>query len=416
MVQTLRCLVLWVLIFGVAVVNAENKEIGELRRLAEQGDVEAQNRLGFIYKEGMGISESNDAAVRWFRKAAEQGHRYAQYSLGSMYAEGAGLPRDYVQAYALLNRVAVQRTDDYEQVDAFSDQLMVFLRGWMTSEQIAHAEELSKGDALLHDYGYGVPKNAAEAATWYHLAAEGYMKASFNEIDPDADAHYIEGLFSMGSMYDYGLWARENDVEAAEWYRLAAELGHAEAQYRLGHLYSSGPQDTPVDKEASEWVRRNIPDGVPFVYPVFVLSPDVVMTDMSEAEKWFRLAAEQGHARAQYELGSWYSILSASSMSTTQEADAAEAAKWFRKAAEQGLGWAQLNMGHRYADGDGVPQDYVQAFAWLRLTPTLTDWDGDEVGKSDELMAFLRDRMTPEQIAQAEALSTLLLKPIEAAR
>jgi TPR repeat protein len=47
--------------------------------------------------------------------------------------------------------------------------------------------------------------------------------------------------------------------------------------------------------------------------------------------------------------------------------DYAEAVKWYRKAAEQHLAWAQFNLGLCYAKSDGVKQDYVEAYAWYDL-------------------------------------------------
>ena len=40
---------------------------------------------------------------------------------------------------------------------------------------------------------------------------------------------------------------------------------------------------------------------------------------------------------------------------------------WFRKAAEQGLARAQYNLGVGYYQGAGVPQDYVAAARWFRM-------------------------------------------------
>ena len=47
--------------------------------------------------------------------------------------------------------------------------------------------------------------------------------------------------------------------------------------------------------------------------------------------------------------------------------DHGEAAKWYRLAAEQGNAWGQGNLGEAYAKGEGVPQDYIKAYAWLNL-------------------------------------------------
>ena len=43
-----------------------------------------------------------------------------------------------------------------------------------------------------------------------------------------------------------------------------------------------------------------------------------------------------------------------------------EAVRWYRKAAEQGYARAQFNLGLRYDHGQGVPQDVGQAMSWYR--------------------------------------------------
>ncbi len=70
-------------------------------------------------------------------------------------------------------------------------------------------------------------------------------------------------------------------------------------------------------------------------------------------------AAEQGDAKAQYNLGVIYS----SGQGVPQ--DYAQAVAWYRKAAEQGLAPAQFNLGLLYLDGKGVRQDYTQAVVWF---------------------------------------------------
>ena len=41
--------------------------------------------------------------------------------------------------------------------------------------------------------------------------------------------------------------------------------------------------------------------------------------------------------------------------------------KWYTLAAEQGDADAQYNLGVMYENGDGVPQDYVRAHMWVNL-------------------------------------------------
>jgi TPR repeat protein len=75
------------------------------------------------------------------------------------------------------------------------------------------------------------------------------------------------------------------------------------------------------------------------------------------------------------------------------------ALRWFRMAAEQGDAAAQLNLGFMYAKGQGVPQDYVQAHLWLNLAAAQGDQDAQE---RRDILARL---MTPTQIAEAQRLA-----------
>ena len=80
-----------------------------------------------------------------------------------------------------------------------------------------------------------------------------------------------------------------------------------------------------------------------------------------EAVKWWRRAAEQGHAGAQYSLGFF-----GCEQGLGAEKDDAAAAMWYRKAAEQGHAQAQCSLGFMYLCGTGVAKDYAEAFRWFQ--------------------------------------------------
>jgi len=79
--------------------------------------------------------------------------------------------------------------------------------------------------------------------------------------------------------------------------------------------------------------------------------------------------------------------------------DDAEAVKWYRKAAEQGHAAAQFALGDRYAKGEGVPEDVVTAYMWFNLSSA----QGDEVYKLSK--EELTKSMTREQIAEGQKMS-----------
>jgi clan AA aspartic protease (TIGR02281 family) len=74
------------------------------------------------------------------------------------------------------------------------------------------------------------------------------------------------------------------------------------------------------------------------------------------------------------------------------------AVKWYRLAADQGNASAQTNLGFMYEIGKGVPQDLVQAHLWFNLAAA----NGKNVGQYRDDIARM---MTQDQIAEAQRLS-----------
>ena len=73
--------------------------------------------------------------------------------------------------------------------------------------------------------------------------------------------------------------------------------------------------------------------------------------------------------------------------------------KWFRLAAEQGYARAQYNLGFMYYNGEGVPQDYVQAHMWWNLAAS----KGNENGRKNR--DIIAKKMTPVQITEAQRIA-----------
>ena len=63
-------------------------------KAAEQGHLSAQHNLGYLYDNGVGVTQNYELALKWYKKAAEQGHASSQANLGLMYDNGSGTPRD----------------------------------------------------------------------------------------------------------------------------------------------------------------------------------------------------------------------------------------------------------------------------------------------------------------------------------
>ena len=87
-----------------------------------------------------------------------------------------------------------------------------------------------------------------------------------------------------------------------------------------------------------------------------------VARDYRLAAQWYQKAADKGNLAGQLHLAALYR-----DGGEGFERDMAQSAEWYRKAADQGDVGAQGMMGTLYSTGQGVEQDYAEAYYWLDL-------------------------------------------------
>jgi TPR repeat protein len=178
-----------------------------------------------------------------------------------------------------------------------------------------------------------------------------------------------------------------------------AEAGDAKAQFNLGLRYQKGvPYGFNKDAdEAVKWYRLAADQGnahAQYKLGEMYDEGDGVPKDYAEAVKWFRLAAEQGLFTAISSLSFMYiSKVEASAK------DEAEIDKWYRKAAEQGDADAQFEVGLMYFFGRRVTKDLVQAHMWLNIAGA----NGNRYANSNLLA--VASEMTRDQKAEAMKLA-----------
>lgn len=112
-------------------------EFQDVRKKAEQGDIDAQYRLAQMYFRGEKVPQDYSKAFQWAEKAARQNHKGAQNYLGRMYFSGLGVLQDYSSA----------------------------LHWFSKSAQQGNAEAQHNMGALYYN-GLGVPKDPEKAVEW----------------------------------------------------------------------------------------------------------------------------------------------------------------------------------------------------------------------------------------------------------
>ena len=301
-----------------------NDEITALLKAAEQGDAQAQFKLGVRYDHGDGVEENKEIAFMWTHKAADQGNSEALSDLGERYICGSGTEKNEEKGFECLHKAAEQGYAAAQcnvgvmyanGVVVEKDGKKAFMWFSKAAEQGYAAAQCNVG--LMYADGTGVEKDEKEALQWYLKAAE---------------QGYVEALFKVGLVYDNGAGVEVDEEQALKWYFKAAEQGHVEAQFTVGNMYRDG------------------------------VGVDV---NTEDALKWYLKAARQGHAAAHFNVGKMYRD------GVGVDVDKEEAFKWFHKAAELNHSKAQQFLSRCYRERTGAAKDLSLATYW-RLKSVLS--------------------------------------------
>ena len=211
----------------------------------------------------------------------------------------------------------------------------------------AAEKDFAKAQCNLGDcyyFGYGVEQSYTEAVKWYKKAAE---------------QEYAQAQYNLGDCYYFGYGVEQSYTEAVKWYTLAAEQGNEKAQEALARLEEvKRKAEEKRKQEAEEEARRKAQEEAEKNYNIGI--EHYKKEEYSEAAKWYKKAAEQGHAEAQCQLARCYS------WGHGLTKDYSKAFEWYKKAAEQGHAEAQCQLADCYFWGHGLTKDYSKAFEWYK--------------------------------------------------
>lgn len=128
----------------IMVALQNRSDVAAVMAAAEEGDADAQYKLGWMYSLGTDAPKDHEKSAQWYGRAAEQGHSGAQVLLGINYEVGGlGVPQDYSKALYWYRRAA-------EQGDA--------------------SGQFSLGNLYLQ--GRGVRQDDEKAVQWFRRVAE----------------------------------------------------------------------------------------------------------------------------------------------------------------------------------------------------------------------------------------------------
>lgn len=197
----------------------------KLKPLSIKGDSLAQNTLGRMYLQGLGVDQNYSEALSLFNKAAAKGLPNAQNNLGVIYAAGKGVEQNYKLAIYWFKKAADQ-----------------------------HFILAINNLADMYENGLGVLPDPEEAQ---RLRGESQELEAIQDRDAVliktvGDEEYQQGLQSYYGIDGYSI----SFERAAKFFLRAAEQGNPEAQLKLAWMYRYGQGIEKSEAMADYWLKQ----------------------------------------------------------------------------------------------------------------------------------------------------------------
>ncbi|HLJ18914.1 MAG TPA: tetratricopeptide repeat-containing serine protease family protein [Stellaceae bacterium] len=200
----------------------------------------------------------------------------------------------------------------------------------------------------------------------------------------------------MGALFSEGRGVPKNDAEAASWFRKAADQGHGHACFNLGRAYLFGDGVKQSNEEAAKWYRKaaelHVPEGELGLGALMIS----VERNYREGLKWIRKAARQGLPTAEGMLGLAYEG------GVGVKENPRTAAKWYLLGANHGDPISQTKLAGLYEDGRGLERDPAEAYFWYVVASRNPATPQKEHKVADDGAKRLSAKLTHEQLANAD--------------
>lgn len=186
-----------------------------IKELEAIQSAEARARLGFLYREGIGVTQDYQKSLTYFIPAAIKGNSFAMYNLGYLYAQGYGVTKNILKAIEYYEKAAAQG-------DVFAQHNL----GCIFKLGDTHLVEIDLNKAIF----------------WYQKSYDNGL---------------AEAAFELGKLYQQ----QHSMTQAIEWFQKAAEMELAEAQFELARFYQEGIFIEPNKKVSTHWFNKACEHG-----------------------------------------------------------------------------------------------------------------------------------------------------------
>ena len=283
-----------------------------------------------------------------------------------------------------LNRLGASK----ESIESWADVITKDRNDWQCLSEVAPVKKSVQLEAIL--------VGAVKLAECYDTGQKVLVSVT---ITPETVATALESLrrieeaSTAQSGGDYGT--------AQRLLHPIAEQGVADAQFLLGSMYENGQGVNQDDDQATHWYKEAARQGLAGAQYCLWRMYYRLDRHADEGVDWLRQAAEQGYTDAQYRLAKSYHT-GTGGLAMDQH----KAFDWYEKSAERGHIKSHYSLGRMIEQGHGAEKDLVRAYAHYDVALRL------KYSKAKPRLEDLQASLSSSQINQGKSIATGILKDL----
>lgn len=311
--------------------SVNSAQLKETYSRALLGNREAQFLLGQYHEFGTGVDKNLNAAAQWYFSSAKQNYLPAEYNLGLAFLYGDGVKQNLDKASYWLNRTAFKGNIKAQYA------LGIIYQYGFTSKDLLQQIPLDERQSTLMYHlasGAGDPRAKYQLATYYSEQKLNQMSSSYQK--------------------------NKKHQQVLALYEQAFNQGIDEAKLPLAFYYLKKGISTEKQQWAFSVLKNKAEKASPQLSLLLALMYERgigTAKNMEAAIQWYKIAANNNLAAAQYVLGSYYFLGKHLNLNKLK------AETLLQNSARQGLSFAYYNLAVLKADKKDDPTPYLHVAA-----------------------------------------------------
>ncbi len=239
------------------------------RQASDRGDGAASWFVGYMYREGLGVTQDYQQALNYYKKSGDQGYADGYNSYGFMHDRGMGVPENGAKAFeyymkaAKMGLAVAQFNVGYYLDEGLGGRSQDWKEAAYWYEKGASANKLAQrkiGEFYLFGVG-GKAKSSSEAMRWFEKAAAAGDEIADNHLKVLKEMNLKREKYSSTNVQRDQIWVRPRsaEMEAKTLSRPGLSTGF-KVYYKLSG--SKTIQIFPLYKDERE--KRGISDAIDF--------------------------------------------------------------------------------------------------------------------------------------------------------